>query len=526
MPVVTRPIHVALVGNANVGKSVIFNQLTGLNQVVGNWPGKTVTWAEGRALFKGVEFKLIDLPGIYSLSTYSLEEVVTRQYLVEKHPDFIICVLNASSLERNLFFLVQLILLKAAPIIVSANQWDIAKSRGINIDFNKLGQLLGCPVIPTIAVHGRGVHELLETILNFETISQNYIKPDLRVGKEVENRVTQIEALLADKTRPYPPRFIAMKLLENDDEILGYCRKQSPHVIPVAEKLKEELENMHGEKGASIISTELYSIVHKIVGNVQTIEHSLEKSSVSEKIDHMTTHSVWGYLTLIAIMMGIYFGVFTIGGFIADSVDYIYEWIGQYVYATWGESNIFVKILWDGAMGGFLGAVGGVLPFVFLFYFFLEILQDSGYLPRVAFLMDRAMHKIGLHGKSIIPLILGFGCNVPGCAACRIMETEREKKLTMFVTTFIPCAAVATVIMGTVGRFMGLGYAFLLYVIDLAVIIIFGQIAGKLTKGESTELIIELHDFRKPNFNVIVKQTWFRGKEFVVRALPLITIIG
>nr|MDO8117395.1 ferrous iron transporter B [Candidatus Sigynarchaeota archaeon] len=299
-----------------------------------------------------------------------------------------------------------------------------------------------------------------------------------------------------------------------------------PEAVPVAEKMKEELEAIHGEKGTSIISSELYNIVRRIVSSVQTIEHSLEKSDMSEKLDHVTTHSVWGYVTLIAIMMGIYYGVFTLGGLIADSVDLVFEWTGQFVYAAWSEENVVVKILWDGAVGGFLGAVGGVLPFIFLFYFFLEILQDSGYLPRVAFLMDQAMHKIGLHGKSIIPLILGFGCNVPGCAACRIMETEREKKLTMFTTSFIPCAAVATVIMGTVGRFMGLGYAFLLYAIDLVVIFIFGQIAGRVTKGESTELIIELHDFRMPNFNVIAKQTWFRGKEFVFRALPLITVIG
>jgi len=519
-------IHVALTGNANVGKSVIFNQLTGLNQFVGNWPGKTVMWAEGRAIFKGIEFRLIDLPGIYSLSTYSLEEVVTRQYLVEKHPDFIICVLNAASLERNLFFLIQLLLLRAAPVIVSLNQWDVAKSRGLNIDFNKLGDILGCPVIPTVAVHGRGVHELLEVILDFDTNSKKYFPLDIRLGKEVEARVSKLEEVLAKIKEPYPSRFIAIKLLENDNEIINYCQKVIPDVIPIAENLKQELEKIHGEEAVAIISAEIYNIVQNIVSKVQTIEHSLEKESMAEKLDHVTTHSVWGYVILIAIMLGIYFGVFTLGGFIADTVDSGYGWISQFVYATWGNENIAVKILWDGTMGGFLGAVGGVLPFVFLFYFFLEILQDSGYLPRATFLMDQVMHRIGLHGKSIIPLIVGFGCNVPGCAACRILETEREKKLTIFVTSFIPCAAVTTVIMGTVGRFMGLGYAFLLYAIDIAVIIVFGQIAGKLMKGEGTELIIELHNFRKPNLNVILKQTWFRGKEFVVRALPLITIIG
>ncbi|HME53138.1 MAG TPA: ferrous iron transport protein B [Candidatus Lokiarchaeia archaeon] len=519
------PIKVALVGNANVGKSVIFNQLTGLNQTVGNWPGKTVTWAEGLATFCGQKFELVDLPGIYSLSTYSLEEVVTREYIVEKHPDFIVDVLDASNLERNLFLTLQLLLLHEGPIIVVLNQWDLAKSKGLAIDIDKLSEILGCPVIPTVAVHSRGVHEILETIFDLQDHPDKFSTPTIRLGKEVETRMDSLEPLLPTEENLYPARFAALKLLESDKEMLKYYESRNPDAIALAEQDTQELEELHGEKIAAIVSGELYSIVHHVVDVVQVIEHPIEKESLADRLDHVTTHSVWGYVILIGILVGMYTGVFSLGGFIATVVDALYQFLSTLVYGAFGTGTL-VQVLWNGGMGGFLGAVGGVLPFVFIFYFFLEILQDSGYLPRAAFMMDSLMHRIGLHGKSIIPLILGFGCNVPGCSACRIMETEREKNLSMFITTIVPCAARTTVVMGLVGHYLGFNWALLLYLINFAVIIVMGRIAYKLVKGEKTELIIELHDYRKPNLNVIAKQTWFRGKEFVYRALPLIVVFG
>ena len=516
---------VALVGNANVGKSVIFNQLTGLNQTVGNWPGKTVSWAEGAVCFHGRDFRLVDLPGIYSLSTFSLEEVVTRQYLVEKRPDFIVNVLDASSLERNLFLTIQLLLLHVAPVIVVLNQIDLAREKGLAIDAAQLSQILGCPVIPAVAVHGRGVHEILEAILEMEEHPPTIQPPQIHMGKEVESQVAKLEMILGSIESTYPPRFAAIKLLEGDNEMRSYYQERDPAVVAMAEEGASNLEDQHAESISAIISAEFYSVVQNIVQKVQVIEHSLEKPRFADKLDHATTHSVWGYVILMAVLFGIYAGVFAIGGLIAGAVDGLYKSLSALVHGAWGTSPV-VQILWDGGVGGFLGAVGGVLPFVFLFYFFLEVLQDSGYLPRAAFLMDSIMHRIGLHGKSIIPLIIGFGCSVPGCTACRILETEQEKRLNIFVTTMVPCAARSTVIMGLVGYYLGLQWAFLLYIINFAVIIVLGRIAYKLAKGENTELIIELHDFRRPNANVIVKQTWFRGKEFVYRALPLIVIIG
>lgn len=520
------PFHLTLVGNANVGKSVIFNQLTGLNQFVGNWPGKTVTWAEGNAYFNGAHFKIADLPGIYSLSTYSLEEIVSREHIVDKPPDFLVNVVDSTNLERNLFFTIQLLLLDAAPVIVVLNQWDLARSKGLDIDIARLGQILGCPVIPAVAVHGRGVHEILEVVMAYEDHTDQIVPPEIRFGKEVEERLNKIEALIQDFDSKYPARFAALKLLERDEEMLQYYNELDESVIFEINKIAQELEDIHGENSAAIVAAEIYNIVHNIVFQVQQIEHKIEKPSLADRLDHVTTHSVWGYVILAAVLFGMYWTVFTVGGWIADLIDALYGWLSEFVYEAWGADATAVRVLWDGGFGGFMGAVGGVLPFVFMFYFLMEILQDSGYLPRAAFLMDQFMHRVGLHGKSIIPIILGFGCNVPGCTACRILETEREKRLSMYTTSMVPCAAVTTVVMGLVGRYLGIWWAFLLYVVNFVIIIILGRIAYVVAKGENTELIIELHDFRKPNMNVIAKQTWFRGKEFVVKALPLIVVVG
>ncbi|MHA1684700.1 MAG: ferrous iron transport protein B [Promethearchaeota archaeon] len=522
-------INIALVGNANVGKSVIFNQLTGMNQTVGNWPGKTVGWAEGKFTFHGTQFRIADLPGIYSLSAYSMEEIVTRDYLVKRNIDYVINVIDSTNLERNLFLTMQLILLDICPVIIVANQWDVAKTKGLRIDSKKLGNFLGCPVIETIAVHGKGVHNILEIILGEEKAEwkRGVNNSSLRFGKEVETRIS----IVIDKieksgaTLDLSPRFLAFKLLEGDPDLTQKVSSEITGIVQDADKLALELEEIHGEDREEILSAEMYNILAKLVKNIQSVDHDLEKKTFTEKLDHVTTHQWLGYVILAGILAGTYFSVFTLGNFIADGVDALYEFLTSLFPASWASSITF-QILWDGGMGSFLGAVGGVLPFVFIFYFIMELLQDSGYLPRAAFLMDSIMHKVGLHGKSIIPLIISFGCNVPGCTACRIMETERDRKISIFASSLVPCAAVTTVVMGLVSHYLGVAYAFLLYAINFLVIVILGRISYKMAKGEASELIIELHDFRKPNFKVIVKQTWFRGKEFVTRALVLIIFIG
>ncbi|MHA1733592.1 MAG: ferrous iron transport protein B [Promethearchaeota archaeon] len=517
--------HLVLAGNANVGKSVIFNQLTGMSQFVGNWPGKTVTWAEGNLVFNGRKFNLVDLPGIYSLSTFSIEEIVSREYIVEKAPDFIVNVLDASNLERNLFFTIQLLMLER-PMVVVLNQIDVARRKGLAIDTEVMSEVLGHPVLTSVAVHGRGVHEILETVIDYEAVTSELHPPQVSFGKEVEERIERVLEKIAGVETPYPDRFAAVKLLERDEAMLSYFNERVEGIVFFIDELAREIEDIHGEDSASVIASEIYSIVQKLVARAVTVEHSIEKAKFVEKLDHVTSHSVWGYVILAAILFSSYWFVFTLGSLIADAVDALYSAISAPIYAAWGEDNPWVQVLWGGAGGGFFGAVGGVLPFVFLFYFIMELLQDSGYLPRAAYLMDHFMHKIGVHGKTIIPIILGFGCNVPGCTGCRIMETEREKDISIFVTSLVPCAAVTTVVLGLVGRYLGIWWAFLLYGINFLVIMVLGRAAHKFARGEPTELIIELHEYRRPNFNVVVKQTWFRGKEFVNKALPLIVVVS
>jgi ferrous iron transport protein B len=568
-------INIALAGNPNVGKSVIFNQLTGLSQTIGNWPGKTVERMEGHLDFLGYHFNIVDLPGIYSLSTYSLEEIVSREYIVSDEVDIIINVIDATNLERNLFFTFQLLELEV-PIILAVNQMDILRRRNINIDFEELERIFKLPVLPVVAVHGAGVHQLLEEAIEIVVYNQphsHYNKtepkeyahhghdyyrkehihkktdicanlkyyfefPDLSdilsYGKEVEEKIKNLKKKI-NKSREnfddlnYPSRFLAIKLLEQDEEIkeIFMQHEEMKKLIPLADSYRKDLEDYHGEDINTIISSEIYNNIRIIVEKVVIAEApESRKESIAEKIDHLTTHSIWGYVILICVIFGIYAFTFTVGDLLGSLVEELYFSLSEIVYATYGSDNFWVILLWDGGVGGFFGAVGGVLVYVIPFFLVIEILQDSGYLPRAAFLMDRVMHVLGVHGKTIIPMILGFGCNVPACAGCRIMETVREKKISIALSSLIPCAAVMTVVLGLVGRYLGLGWVFILFLINFSVILLVGRILNKTMPGECTELIMEMHEYRVPNYSVIVKQTWMRSKEFIFKALPLIIILG
>lgn len=523
-------INIALAGNANVGKSVIFNQLTGMNQCIGNWPGKTVEKCEGKLTFLNYDFNIVDLPGIYSLSTYSIEEIISREFLIGEKVDLIVNVIDGTNLERNLFFTVQLIGLKL-PMILAVNQLDLVRKRKIKINLDKLEKIFKIPVIPVIAVHGRGVHELLEkTIEMFENEFQIPNEDFFKFGKEVE---TGIQKLIEEinnytdelKDIKYPSRFLAIKILEKDDELIRKIKRFKPEIIDIAAEIREELEELHGEDINTIISAEIYNRIHEIINQSVVYGEKQTKATWADKLDHLTTHSIFGYVLLFIILFGAYWVVFTVGDIVGGLLDEIYEFLTPIIFNIFGD-NIGTNIFWKGAIAGLFGGVGGVLVYVIPFFIIIEILQDSGYLPRAAFMMDKFMHQVGVHGKAIIPLILGLGCNVPGCTACRIMETEREKKITAFLTTLVPCAAVMAVIMGLVAKHLGFIYAIILYGIDFAVIILFGKLATKFSHEPQTELIMEMHEFRKPNKSVILKQTWFRSKEFVYKAMPLIIIIG
>ncbi|MCJ7718648.1 ferrous iron transport protein B [Candidatus Bathyarchaeota archaeon] len=506
----------ALAGNANVGKSVVFNHLTGSSQIIGNWPGKTVERAQGILNFEGRKIVVVDLPGIYSFSTFSMEEIVSREYIALEHPSVVINVLDASVLERNLFFTIQLIEMEV-PLVVCLNQVDAAKKKGISIDQKRLEQALGVPVVSTVAIRGEGIYELTKTAVRVaENMSQSE-KPRLKYGVEVEERIEKLaEAIKSENLASgYPPRWVAIKLLENDPETMKSVGSKSERIVRESEVLAGEISHIHKEPCFAVIASERYALANKISADAQ--KQGTVKITLSEKLDWVSTHKVFGYVTSTGVIAGLLLWTFTVGGFFSSLLSNALSLL-QPVNPTFNGS--LVGILWNGVFGGLVAGITLVVPYVIPFYAMLAMIEDSGILTRVAFMMDTAMHKIGLHGKALIPLILGYGCNVPAIRACRIMETKRERLLAAFAITFAPCAARTILILGLVAAFVGPAWALALYAIDIAIIFVLGRIALKVVPGQSTGLIMEMHSFKIPSLSVVEKQTWVRTKSLIYIVFP------
>ena len=523
----TRQLRVALAGNANVGKSVIFNQLTGLNQIVGNWPGKTVERVEGTLHFKGYTIRVIDLPGIYSLSAFSIEEIVSREYIAVEKPDVIINVVDASALERNLYLTLQLLELEA-PIVMALNQVDFAAKKGIRINVDKLSEMLGIPVVPTVAITGSGINELLTTVVALASGEIKFNPLKIRFGAEIEERVQKIQKFVKKKLprmcAVYPARWIAIKLLERDEDIANKLKGHEnwAEVLKYAEKQAAELEKMHGEPSPVILASERYSIASKIAKEVTVLE-TPPRISLEQKLDAITTHNVLGYPILIGVILAMFSLIFVGGSFLSSFLESILSNILLYIEVSLAFlPQEIVKLVADGVFGGIIAGITIALPYILPFYIILALIEDSGYLPRAAFLMDNLMHKMGLHGKAFIPLVLGYGCSVPACIGCRIMETERERLIAAFVVTLIPCAARTVIILGLVGKYVGLHAALALYIFDLALVFFLGRIAFKVLPGEPVGLIMEMPPYKRPSLKVVLTKTWNRIKDFVYIAFPII----
>ncbi len=443
---------IALAGNANVGKSVIFNQLTGLHQHIGNWPGKTVEKAEGTLHFKGYTIDIIDLPGIYSLSTFSIEELVSREYIATEKPDLVINVVDASLLERNLFFTLQLLELET-PLLVALNQIDMAKKKGIIIDYDKAEKTLGVPVIPTVAVSGKGIYKMLETAIEVIEKKRKIEPLRPRYGKEIEERIEKLVKLLNKTQLKYPARWVAIKLLDEDNEVEKEVGEVSPKIVGVAEKLRAELEEIHGHSCPTVVTSERYQVASRISKEIQEITAPL-KTPMREKLHTATTHKIFGYPIMLTTVLAVFIAIFTFGDFTSALLGNFFFGLKPTFDSVLG-TGIIGELVWGGAIEGIVGGITVALPYILPFYFILYLFEDSGYLSRIAFLMDNLMHKMGLHGKAFIPVMLSFGCNVPGCLGCRIMETTRERLLTAFVVTLVPCAATSVIILGLVGALRG-----------------------------------------------------------------------
>jgi len=513
-----KPITVALAGNANVGKSVIFNELTGLHQHVGNWPGKTVERAEGTLVFRGHTIDVIDLPGIYSLSTYSIEELVSREYIAVEEPDVLVNVVDASTLERNLFFTLQLMELEPR-MIVALNQIDIAQKKGIHVNAERLSAELGVPVIPTVAIKGQGLEELMSSVV--EVAHRGEPVTPLIFGGEVEDRIQELIVELKDKKLPYSARWIAIKLIEGDEEVEKQVFGEKPPLREVASKVSEEIAAIHGHDAPSVLASERYAIASRIA-DLSTVLLEPERG-LGERIAELTAHPILGYIFMFAVIMAVFYSIFTFGDYATGLLESLFGAL-KIAYNRWLGIGPVQSFVWDGLVEGLVAGVTIALPYIVPFYLALSVLEDSGYLARIAFLMDSAMHRMGLHGKGFIPLMLGFGCSVPATLGCRIMETERERLICAFAATLIPCAARSVVIMGLVAEFVGFEWAIALYLLDFALVFLLGRVAFKALPGEPMGLIMEMPSYRMPSLNTTLRRSWIRMEHFVKEAFPIMVV--
>lgn len=522
-------VTIALAGNPNCGKTTMFNALTGANQYVGNWPGVTVEKKEGKLKNKtGEDVTITDLPGIYSLSPYTLEEVVSRDYLLREKPDVIIDLVDATNIERNLYLTTQL-LETGIPVVVALNMCDLLKKNNIQINVNRLSKALGCPVVETSALKGSGLTDVVQTALTTAKISGNAgIKPIF--PSNVEKAVAEVQEVLPDSIAQGEKRWYAVKFLERDSKVQELVQ------LPVSAQSKIEavaksLEKSHDDDMESIITDGRYQYIQKLVDT--NVKKSAQKLTVSDKIDRIVTNRVLGLPIFFAVMFLVYFvSVSTVGTMVTDWTNDSFVGSIQAAAAGFlenaGASGILVSLVADGIIGG-VGAVLGFVPQMAILFLFLSILEDCGYMVRIAFVMDRVFRHFGLSGKSFIPLLISSGCGIPGIMASRTIENDNDRRLTIMTATFVPCGAKLPVIalMGGVmvsystGSFAAGGLmAPLMYIVGVAAVLI-SAIILKKTKpfsGKPAPFVMELPQYHIPSAKTVLLHVWERLKGFIIKA--------
>jgi ferrous iron transport protein B len=512
----------ALAGNPNVGKSSIFNRLTGMGVVTANYPGKTVELNMAATTFKDMRIGIIDLPGSYALGAVSEDQWVARRAVLDSKPDAVIMILDATNLARNLYMTLQFIDM-GIPLVVALNLIDEAWKRNIVIDSAELSRLLGVPVVQTIATTGKGLDDLVRKAV--DVANQKEIKYDLRYGGDIEASIKKLCNLLAPYDFGINPRALAILLLEEDSEFIDIVKKTAVQsVLAEARKISREIEEKHGEKTPLRIARERHGLAGSIASRVQGV--ILPASS--DKLWAYTTSPLTGIPLLIAVL-GVIFAFLFYGGdwlsnlFSGLWASYMSPVIDGAIFYALGDGHLGKTLVW-GFDAGILAALAVGIPYVLTFYFLLAFLEDSGYLNSVAFLTDRLMHKFGLHGRAIIPLVAGAGCNVPAIIGTRVLTTMRERTIASTLITLIPCSARTAVILGAVSLFVGWKPAVAIYIIVLALVFLVGVGLNRVMPGSSSGLVMEMFPFRAPLMSNIVKKTWHRFKDFVFVAFPIVLV--
>ena len=523
-------IKIALAGNPNSGKTTMFNALTGANQYVGNWPGVTVEKKEGRLKGKrgkGEDIIVTDLPGIYSLSPYTLEEVVSRDYVLKENPDVIIDLVDATNIERNLYLTTQLIE-TGVPVVIALNMADLLEKRGIKIDTKRLSLLLDCPIIETSALKGEGLDKLIDEAVKVAKKSSVDLPKDI-FSKEMEEAVAEVKTVLPDSITDDKKRWYAVKFLENDEKVKE-AMKLSASAQAVVDKNRQNLEKKHDDDMESIVTDERYKFIQKIVNT--TVKKAKDKLTVSDKIDRIVTNRILGIPIFIAIMWLVYYvSVTTVGTFVTDWTNDVFvvaiQDFATKILTSIGAGDMVMGLVVDGIIGG-LGAVLGFVPQMAILFLFLSILEDCGYMVRIAFVMDRVFRHFGLSGKSFIPLLISSGCGIPGIMASKTIEQDNDRRLTIMTATFIPCGAKLPVIalMGGVIAGETAGYAEssfiapLMYFIGIVAVLV-AAIILKKTKpfsGKPAPFVMELPQYHIPQVKTVLLHVWERLKGFIIKA--------
>ena len=518
-------VKIALAGNPNCGKTTLFNALTGSNQFVGNWPGVTVEKKEGK--LKGhKDVTIMDLPGIYSLSPYTLEEVVARNYLIGERPDAIINIVDGTNIERNLYLSTQIMEL-GIPVIMAVNMVDILEKTGEKVHIDKLSQKLGCEVVEISALKGTGITKAAEKAVALAQ-QKGVVTPVHEFSKEVEDVIHEVEAKLGSSVDEAQKRFFAIKLLERDDKI-GEQMKSIPDVSYEIKKLEDAFD----DDTESIITNERYVYISSIIGECVTKPKNSQKLSTSDKIDRVVTNR-WAAIPIFAVVMFLvyYVSVTTVGAILTDwTNDTLFsEWIipgAQSLLENAGCAAWLTGLIVDGIISG-VGAVLGFVPQMLVLFLFLAFLESCGYMARVAFIMDRIFRKFGLSGKSFIPMLIGSGCGVPGVMASRTIENDRDRKMTVMTTTFIPCGAKLPIIALIAGAFFdNAGWvAWSAYFVGVAAIVCSGIILKKtkMFAGDPAPFVMELPAYHWPTVGNVLRSMWERGWSFIKKAGTIITL--
>ena len=518
-------IKIALAGNPNCGKTTLFNALTGSNQFVGNWPGVTVEKKEGK--LKGhKDVTIMDLPGIYSLSPYTLEEVVARNYLINEMPDAIINIVDGTNLERNLYLSTQIMEL-GIPVVMAINMMDLVQKSGNKIHIDKLSKKLGCEVVEISALKGTGIMKAAEKAISAAQSKKKTV-PVHEFAQDVEDAIKSVENKLTGTVAEAQKRFFAIKLIEKDDKIV----EQMKSVPDVSYEVKA-LEDKFDDDTESIITNERYVYISSIIGQCYTKSSTGKKLTTSDKIDRIVTNR-WLALPIFAVVMWVvyYVSVSTVGGFVTDwTNDVLFgEIIPPAIESALEAVNCAAwlqGLILDGIVAG-VGAVLGFVPQMLVLFLFLAFLESCGYMARVAFIMDRIFRKFGLSGKSFIPMLIGSGCGVPGVMASRTIENDRDRKMTIMTTTFVPCGAKLPIIAMIAGAFFNNSgwVATSSYFVGIAAIICSGIILKKtkMFAGEPAPFVMELPAYHWPTVGNILRSMWERGWSFIKKAGTIILL--